>query len=182
MSISPQPVCSKSAPADRPCKVVTLYEDFPAAIRAHDSFGRLMGRFSSERPVHATSWSFGMLGTERLKATVARDAAEADVILVSANGDREIPPHVASCIADCISRKPDARPVVVALHDEALKADGAAGPLCKSLKQVADRRHAAFLCGADLKEITARKPSAVRSAVHEARSTGAADRWFGIND
>lgn len=169
-------------PEARPCKVVTLYEDFPAAIRAHDSFGRLMGRFSGERPVHATSWSFGMLGTQRLKATVARDAAEADVILVSANGDREIPPHVASCIADCISRDPDARPVVIALHDDALKADGAAGPLCKSLKQIADRRHAAFLCGADLKEAAARKPSAARPAMHGAESAAAADRWFGIND
>jgi hypothetical protein len=197
MKISPSPgrsldVDSSERPLDRECRIVTLYEDFPAAIRAYQSFQDLAHRFSRGRPAQPTSWSFAMLGNPRLMSAIARESADADVIVVAANGDREPPDYVASWIRRLVNQKPGARPVVLALHDDGLTSDAGTAPLCRSLEQIAGERHAKFMCGADLDRQKSHPPKHAaahvrpESRIHAPRAARRRDvsptRWFGIND
>jgi hypothetical protein len=136
----------------RACKIVTFYEDFASAMRAYRVFEWLARNFSGDLPVKATSWSFSMLGMSRLTSTVLRDSASADVLVVSANGDKDLPPHVAAWIEDCISRERNAGPVLVALLDDEFEEDGSTAILCSSLERIANREGARFLRNRDLKE------------------------------
>jgi hypothetical protein len=140
-------VCPHTA---RVCKIVTFYEDFEAGMRAFRFFDSVARAFSGDLPVNATSWSFSMLGMSRLTAAVLRDSPSADVLVVAAHGVKDLPPHVAMWVDRCISREPNAEPVLVALTDDELEADGSATPLCSSLMRIADRRHATFVRTADL--------------------------------
>jgi hypothetical protein len=173
------------------CRITLFYEDFQSAMHASHELGGLMHRLESAGPVRASSWSFDLLHSKRLAPTVARDSADADVVVVAAHGGQRVPAHVGEWIANCLARESDARPTVIALHDEALEADGGAAPLCDSLKQIADRQCACFLCGADLKQYKTRfvrgqgdqASSRVAPARHgAARASAVANRWFGIND
>jgi hypothetical protein len=173
------------------CRVSLFYEDFQSAMHASHELGGLMQRLESAGPVRASSWSFDLLQSKRLAPTVARDSGDADVVVVAAHGGQRVPAHVGEWIANCLARESDARPTVIALHDEALEADGGAAPLCDSLKQIADRQCACFLCGADLKQhkssfVRGQSAQAIsrvaptKNAAVEASAT--ANRWFGIND
>ena len=93
-----------------------------------------------------------MLARPELDSAVARDSAGADVIVVAANGDGELPPHIAGWVERCISREPNSEPVVVALSDREPQADGPAIPICASLMRIANRRHARFISGGALAE------------------------------
>jgi hypothetical protein len=178
--------------ADRSCKLVIFYQEFSDAIRAHQAFDTIVENFGHGREVRATSWSFHLLGRPELNAAVIRDSALADVIVIATDGRREVPERVQQWVEICMDGSPGARPVVVALHDEGLEADGAAAPLCSSLKQIADRRGAAFMCNHDLgirtDHQTVEEPICVRHAhsgsdferpLYRATETV---RWWGMND
>jgi hypothetical protein len=140
------------SPSDRrACNIVTLYEDFVSAIRVYQLFEWLEATFSNDLPVTATSWSFQMLGMSRLAASVPGDPAFANVLVVSANGNKDLPAHVAVWVEKCISKERNPEPVLVALVDGRLEAAGAATLFCSSLEQIATRRHARFLRTGDLK-------------------------------
>ncbi len=135
--------------------IVTFYEDFASAARACKAFDSLARNFCNDLPdlsSHATLWSFGMLGMSGLTTAIFQLSASADVLVVSANGDKDLPPHIAKWVERCISREPNAKPVLVALVDDELEANGSAAPLLLSLLQIANRRQARFLCNTGLKE------------------------------
>jgi hypothetical protein len=135
-----------------------------------------------------------MLGRSQLKATVVRDSASANVIVIAANGTKELPEHIAEWVENCISHDPENGTVLVALHEghDGRKAGGDTGPLCASLEQIAHRHGATFMCSKDFEEHpeddvapdpafeTPRNPIRVAgSAPHPA---AALHRWWGIND
>ena len=150
MDTVPQSVPTKP-PADevRALKIVLFYEDFSAAIRAYNSFDWLTKNFGSGRAVSTASWSFDMLGMSRLSPSVLHDSTAADVLVVSAHKDQDLPPHVAIWVDRCISQEPETEPVLVALFDDEPNAASPAAPLCASLMRIAKRRHARFLRGLD---------------------------------
>ena len=197
MNRSPQftlPRRSRAEPprAQRACNIVTFYEDFAGAIRASGVFDSLAEKFGAGRPVNATSWSFAMLGNPELNAAVVMDAALADVLVVAAKGDSELPPRIAAWVEMCINTSGTARPVLVALHDDGIESDGAAAPLCSSVEGIAARKGAAFLCNSALSG-RAERTCAIEPADDEERSSvtvlekspglsAASHRWWGIND
>lgn len=178
--------------ANRACNIVTFYEDLPAAVRAQRAFDSLAQHVSPDRPVHATSWSFSMLGMSDLNAAVLLDAALADVLVVAAKGDKELPPRIAAWVEICMNKGDKAEPVVVALHDDGLESDGAAAPLCSSLEKIASRQGATFMCSHDLETCRDRDLPAepiddeARCPIRVAAGTLFPDagchRWWGIND
>ena len=156
MKISPRPSHSEHAEFKTPhparvCFIVTFYEDFDGAVRASKAFACMSRIFSRDLPVSATSWSFDLLAISRLKATIARTSASADVLVVSANGVKELPPHIAIWVENCMNQSADAEPVLIALHNDGLESDREAAPLCSSLKSIASRKKAAFVSNHDLK-------------------------------
>ena len=183
---------SKEPAADRVCKIVTFYEDFASAIRAQKTFGCLAKNFAGSLPVKATSWSFSMLRMPRFKPAVVRDAGSANVLVIAANGRRELPPHIAGWVERCIRRNPDDKPVVVALHEDGLEPKGEPGPLCASVNRIAGRRGATFMCSRDLEALMDHglpvEPihDAARSPIRVPTGTrcpiSSTHRWWGINE
>jgi len=182
---------AQRAQGSRMCKIVTFYEDFNDAIRAHQMVDRIARRVNGDLPFLATAWRFGLLGKSELNATILRDVAVADVIVVASNGDRELPERVACWIEVCMNGLPDAMPVLVALHDEGSGANRAAGPFCASLRKLATSRHAKFMCNGDFGECEAYQPPSepVRvqrdghaSHVEIAPYPATIRRWWGINE
>jgi hypothetical protein len=90
-----------------------------------------------------------MLGMSQLAAAVLRDATSADVLVVAASGDKDLPPHITEWVEDCLTSEPNAEPAVVALHDEALDA-GSSAAFYSSLEAIAIRRRARFFISRDL--------------------------------
>ena len=193
-SLPAHPDFSDAQPLEnsRTCNIVTFYEDFDSAIRAASTFDCLARSFGGNLPVSAASWSFSMLGNPRMKAAAIRNTADASVIVVAANGGRELPAHIAAWVENCISRDPDSKPVLVALHDDAVEGDGAAAPLCGSLSRIAGRKGAAFVCNSDLKQRLGHQfppdPSrseslaSVRVLEKSPALAPSAHRWWGVNE
>jgi hypothetical protein len=177
---------------DRFCKIVTFYEDFADAIRAVQKFDLIVQAFSGERHVLATSWSFDMLGRRNLNSIILDDVSHADVIVVASHGDRPLPERIASWVAICMAAIRTKKPVLVALHNDGMEEEGVAAPLCKSLKDIASRADASFMCNHGLaqclKESAQRKPGgggrdARRPAAEPAQFSITENlRWWGIND
>jgi len=178
--------------AERTCNIVTFYEDFAGATRAHHAFDCIARRFAGGRPVHATSWSFGMLANPEFNVAVVLDAAAADVMVIAAKGDRELPARIATWVEMCVRTGENPEPVVVALHDDGLESDGGAAPLCSVLEKIASRQGATFICNHNLKdEMDCELPiepnfdesrSPVRIAGRVPEPTPEIHRWWGIND
>jgi hypothetical protein len=178
--------------ACRFCKIVTFYEDFSDAVRAVQKFDGIVQAFSGERPVHATSWSFDLLAKAHLNSIILDDVKYADVIVVATHGDRELPARIATWVEICIHAIPGTKPVLVALHDEGLEAEGVNAPLCASLHEIANRTDARFMCNRDLaqcvKRDVAEKPNGgghgVPHSAHEPAqyATTESHRWWGLND
>jgi len=138
--------------AATPCKIVTFYEDFMAATRAYQTFDWLVHTFGGNLPVTTTSWSFAMLGKSRLTDAVLRTSPSADVLVISANGDKDLPAHVALWMDRCISREPDSEPVLLALTAADWEEAEPATPFLASVEQIAIRRRARFLNGKSVAE------------------------------
>lgn len=196
MHFSPQPakVTDRVNPrrsASRCCQIVTFYEDFSDAIRAVKKFDAIVRAFSGDLPVHATSWSFDLLGKSELNAIILEDVTHTNVLVVASRGDHALPERIASWVEICTHTAPGKRPVILALHDEEVEAEGVAAPLCSSLVQIANRVDATFMCNRDLasKESEA-LPMPMRERVENAASVlGMAQypatetfRWWGINN
>lgn len=179
-------------PTDCGHHIVTFYEDFDGALRAQRAFDAIAQHFSPDRPTHASSWSFTMLGMPDLNAAIVLDATLADVVVVAAKGDRPLPPRIAAWVEMCMNHGERATPAVVALHADGLEPEGAAAPLCSSLEGIAGRQGATFLCGRDLPgcgegelpvdrfDDDARIP--IRVAATASLPKALCHRWWGIND
>jgi hypothetical protein len=171
---------------------VTFYETFGDAVRAHKAFDKIARDLSHDRQVQATSWSFDVLGRPELNATILRDSARADVIVVATDGRSTLPERIGKWVEVCMNRNSDAKPVVVALHDDGLETEDAVAPLCSSLRKIAARGEAAFMCNADLAssanhEVPAEVPLGRREGANgdlEPALYPSTEnlRWWGMND
>lgn len=177
---------------ERPCKIVVFWEDFDAAIHARKAFDSVVQSASGGREVEASSWSFSMLASTKFNAAVLMDASRADVIVVAARGDQEIPGRFATWLELSVMRNTGDSPVLIALHDDGLDAHNEAAPLCTLLQKIAARQGARFACGQDLEgfrsDSFSRQPMnpsrAIQSQSHEPtlRPYAATQRWCGINE
>jgi hypothetical protein len=138
--------------AANPCKIVTFYEDFMAATRAYQIFDWLVQTFGGNLPVTTTSWSFSMLAMSRLTDAVLRASPSADVLVISASGDKDLPAHVALWMDRCITREPDSEPVLLALTAADWEEAEPATPFLASVEQIAIRRRARFMNGKSVAE------------------------------
>ena len=178
--------------AERPCKIVVFWEDFDAAIHARKAFDSIVQCVGAGREVEASSWSFSMLGSTKFNAAVLMDASRADVIVVAARGDQEIPGRVATWLELSVMRNEEDAPVLIALHDEGLDAHNEAAPLCTSLQKIAARQGARFACSQDLEgfrsdsfsgqPVSLRASRAIQSHEPTLVPYAATQRWCGINE
>ena len=74
--------------------VVIAYEDFKTGKQAKQACDFLVANLSHEWQVTSQMWKFEVLSIPELREMAAKDAAMADLIIVSSHGDDELPADV----------------------------------------------------------------------------------------
>jgi hypothetical protein len=86
------PAHEADAPAD--FNVVIAYEDFETGKHAKKTYDFLVEHLGDECRFNNQMWKFDVLGVSKLREMAAKDAAEADIIIVSAHGNSDLPSEV----------------------------------------------------------------------------------------
>ena len=77
--------------------VVIAYEDFETGKQAKKTYDFLVQNLGHECRFTNQMWKFEVLSIPKLREMAARDAGQADIVLVSCHGD-ELPPEVKAWI------------------------------------------------------------------------------------
>ncbi len=78
--------------------VLVVYEDFETGKHAKRTFDYLVEHLGDECRFTNQMWKFDVLAVPKLREMAARDAAVADIIIVSAHGAHPLPPEVKAWI------------------------------------------------------------------------------------
>ena len=78
--------------------VVIAYEDFAAGLHAQETCDFLARNLERELTLDSQMWKFDVLGNPKLREMATRDAAEADLIMISTHGDGDLPQEVKDWI------------------------------------------------------------------------------------
>jgi len=80
----------------RALNIVTLFEDVATGKRGKQVYDYLSGHLGAEFEFNHQVWKLDVLSTPSLRELAARDAADADIVIVSVRGDRPLAPEVKS--------------------------------------------------------------------------------------
>src|SRR5207245_10236995 len=78
--------------------VVIAYEDFETGKHAKSTYDFLVEHLHGECRFTNQMWKFDVLGIPKLREMAAKDAAMADIIIISSHGGEELPPDVKAWI------------------------------------------------------------------------------------
>jgi hypothetical protein len=96
--------------------VVIAYEDLETGKHALNTYNYLAENLGKDSRLAQNMWKFGVLGIQKLREMAARDAAEADIIIISSQGGGGLPVPVRAWIDQWLAS--GARPLaLVALFD-----------------------------------------------------------------
>jgi len=96
--------------------VVMAYEDLETGKHAKCTYDFLVERLGHECQFHNQMWKFDVLGIPELREMASRDAALADIVIISCHGSNALPHAVKSWIEGWLSQ--ESNPVaLVALFD-----------------------------------------------------------------
>jgi hypothetical protein len=73
---------------------VLIYEDFKTGTRAKDVCDHLLYQIEIDTEIDLALWRFDMLLDAELSANAANQAASADIVVLSAHGNTDLPPAV----------------------------------------------------------------------------------------
>lgn len=104
------------SPQSKLFNVVVAYDGITGAIYAHEAIGALAMALGHDVEVNTDTWSFDMLQRLDLRHVAVREAARADLIIVSATA--ELPPHLESWLLTCMREADGHRPMLAALYPE----------------------------------------------------------------
>jgi hypothetical protein len=96
--------------------VVLAFEDFNTGKRAKRAYDFLAANLTHDWQVTNQMWKFEMLSIPELREIAAKDAAMANLIIVSSRGDRELPVDVKDWVEMWLGYRGDAV-ALVALFD-----------------------------------------------------------------
>jgi len=104
----------------RTLNIITLFEDVAAGKRGKQVYDYLATHLGNEFEFNHQVWKLDVLGTSSLRELAAKDVAEADILIVSVRGDRELAPEVKSWLDQCVEQR--AMPIaLVGLFDPEYK-------------------------------------------------------------
>ncbi|HSU55754.1 MAG TPA: hypothetical protein VLT36_16990 [Candidatus Dormibacteraeota bacterium] len=92
-NISP-PLSASDLEPNPTFNVVIAYEDFETGKHAKTTYDFLTETLGRECHFSNTMWKFDVMGITKLREMAAKDAAAADIILVSCHGTEELPDSV----------------------------------------------------------------------------------------
>ncbi len=136
-----------SEPAERPTlKIVTAYEDFAGSLRARELLDRVAFGLKGEFKITNDVWKFELLGHPQLREYAAADAADAALIIVSADGEVELPAFVNDWVASCLQHRRSVPAALVALLSREENVHSTPPPACTDLRRLAERAQVDFFC------------------------------------
>jgi hypothetical protein len=172
--------------------VVAVHDGIYAGIRVQEALEWLKDSFSTDLQLSFISWSFEDLAKQHLRALTIRAASAADAIIVSVSDDEKVPAQVKVWLNGILAEQRGTRPILIALHDERIKANGFMGPFCTHLKKVAESLQTEFMCNEDFdkrldrdfaaQRLRQKSPDSFHWAEPFEREFYTTPRYWGIND
>lgn len=98
--------------------VLILYEDFDAGVSARRTFDGLAQALGEEWGLECCLWRMELLDDPRGQAVAAREASDADLLVVSSRGQSELSPTVKSWIEGWMLRRKEGPGALVGLFDD----------------------------------------------------------------
>jgi len=95
--------------------VVIAYEDFETGKQAKKACDFLTENLGPDCHVNNQMWKFDVLGLAKLREMAAKDAAAADIIIISCRGDNELPEPLKAWIELWLAEKGKALALVALL-------------------------------------------------------------------
>ncbi len=121
--------------------VVIAYEDLETGKRAMKTYEYMVQQLGEDCLFANQMWKFDVLAVPKLKDIAAKDAAAAEIIIISAHGGRDLPAEVKSWIEMWLGYKTEAS-ALVALFD----GDTEFNPARAYLEDIASRAQIEFFC------------------------------------
>lgn len=121
--------------------VVIAYEDLETGKRAMKTYEYMVQQLGEQCLFANQMWKFDVLAVPKLKDIAAKDAAAAEIIIVSAHGGRDLPAEVKSWIEMWLGYRTEAG-ALVGLFDD----DSEFNPARTYLANVASRAKIEFFC------------------------------------
>ena len=129
--------------------VVAVYDGITDAVGVHAAIGALTMSAGPDVNVRCITWSFDMLTRLDVRHVSIREAAQADVLIVSASGTDPLLAHVTAWVTTCLRENGRGAPLLAALHLEAPGLAESSSPLCEFLSRTAALWQTEFLCNED---------------------------------
>jgi len=118
-------------------KILTVGEDFAAVMRAQELSRQLAVDLEPDFALSSDAWKFETLDNLRLGTEAAKAAAEADMIIIAASGEYELPAQVKNWFERWLPLKRKGVTALVALRDDHDQTFYENSPLCAYLRWVA---------------------------------------------
>jgi hypothetical protein len=135
------PAFGSSDEANSTLNVVIAYEDLETGKRAMKTYEYMVEQLGGQCLFANQMWKFDVLAVPKLKEIAAKDAAAAEIIIVSAHEGKQLPKEVKSWVELWLSYKTQATALVGLFGSESVD-----NPVRSYLADVAQRARIAFFC------------------------------------
>jgi hypothetical protein len=133
-----------------PVRAIVAYEQFDGARRAQQILDRLEAELNTRIEISAEWWIFESLRYRDLREQALSEAIAADLIIISASEDRELPEHVRDWIEEWLPEKHESASTLVALIDPSAARPASENPRRASeyLRHIARIGGLGYICDA----------------------------------
>ena len=129
-------VASSEMPS-RLLDVVLVYEDLATGLRARQAFDHLVDQLELEADFRLNLWNFGLLRDPAHRQEAAREASDADIIVLSAHGQGELPAQVKAWLRQWLDLNAEHPTALVASLDESVKDQSSENRILAHLRSLA---------------------------------------------
>ena len=119
----------------RTLNIITFFEDVATGKRGKQVYDYLASHLGEEFEFNHQVWKLDILSTPSLRDLAAKDAADADIVIVSVRGDREFAPEIKSWLDVWIGQHATPLALVALFHPE-FKDSETAQSLRRYLQQI----------------------------------------------
>jgi hypothetical protein len=128
--------------------VVIVYDDFYSALRAQELAGRMATELEPVFVLRTEVWNFELATDPDLCDRAAKDAIEADMVIISASTGEDLPSSVKGWMQSWIPQKRGGLAALVALVNWPAGRGAETPPAAASLRQMAKAGGMDFFCRA----------------------------------
>ncbi|MEW6305958.1 MAG: hypothetical protein AB1705_20985 [Verrucomicrobiota bacterium] len=116
MTASPLSLTDNPPPETKPqFNIVLAYADMETAKRGKQVHDRLVAELGNECTFILRLWKFDVLRDAKLRAQAAKEAADANMLIISTHGGRDLPRAVKSWVRTSLKEKRESPAALVAL-------------------------------------------------------------------